>query len=154
MDNKSFIVFIFTGLCRRLKFSTPLDGYALKDHVIKNISLHAGTNVVSGCSNRCTMESRCVSMNIGPPIRNTVTCQLSDSDNIQHSQDLKPLEGFRYRGTEVSGNVHYWSTHIYSNRVSPWPRLSQASGINFGILWHPFMVYKRVACAADETRPG
>ena len=28
-----------TGLCRSLKFSTPLNGYALEGHVIKNISL-------------------------------------------------------------------------------------------------------------------
>ena len=45
-------------------------------------------------------------MNIGPPIKDTVTCQLSDSDDIQHPGDLKPLEGFMYRRTEVR-NSHY-----------------------------------------------
>ncbi|KAL9951580.1 hypothetical protein ACROYT_G044264 [Oculina patagonica] len=48
------------------------------------------------------MEKFYVSMNIGPPIKDTVTCQLSDSDHIQHPGDLKPLEGFRYRGTDNS----------------------------------------------------
>lgn len=47
------------------------------------------------------MESTCVSINIGPPINDQVMCQLSDSDNTRHPEDLKPQEGFMYRGTEV-----------------------------------------------------
>ncbi len=55
----------------------------------------------SSCRGRCTMESNCVSFNIGPPINDQVMCQLSDSDHTRHPEDLKPREGFTYRGTEV-----------------------------------------------------
>jgi len=47
------------------------------------------------------MESNCVSINIGPPINDKVLCQLSDSDHIRHPDDLRPSEGFMYRGTQV-----------------------------------------------------
>ncbi|XP_078371407.1 uncharacterized protein LOC144655059 [Oculina patagonica] len=84
--------------CRSLNFKPPLDGHALKGHVIKNISLSVGMR--SSCRGRCTMESKCVSFNIGPPINDQVLCQLSDSDDMRHPDDLKPREGFIYRGTE------------------------------------------------------
>ena len=54
------------------------------------------------CHHRCVMESRCVSVNIGPPLNDKVVCELSDSDHIQHPQDLKTRQGWTYRGiTEV-----------------------------------------------------
>ncbi|XP_078382803.1 uncharacterized protein LOC144665417 [Oculina patagonica] len=79
------------GLCRRLKFSTPFDGYVLMGHVIKNISLniYRVENIQSRCKDRCTMEDNCVSFNIGPPVENTVLCQLSDRDHIQHPEDFQ-----------------------------------------------------------------
>ncbi|KAL9953680.1 hypothetical protein ACROYT_G041133 [Oculina patagonica] len=46
------------------------------------------------------MESRCVSINIGPPINDRVVCELSDSDHSFHPEDLKPRAGFTYIGTE------------------------------------------------------
>lgn len=85
-------------LCRHLKFTTPVDGYALHGHVIRNISLSLGMR--ASCRGRCSTENNCVSINIGPPINDKVLCQLSDSDHIRHADDLKPLEGFMYRGTE------------------------------------------------------
>ncbi|XP_078351671.1 uncharacterized protein LOC144636356 isoform X2 [Oculina patagonica] len=85
-------------LCRHLKFIDPVDGHALEGHVIKNISLSVGMR--SSCRGRCTIESKCVSINIGPAINDQVMCQLSDSDHTRHPEDLKPREGFTYRGTE------------------------------------------------------
>ena len=93
----------FTGLCRHLKFSQLTSGFALQRHVIKNISLniHMVENIPSRCNNYCTMEDKCVSFNIGPPIKDIVFCQLNDADHIQHPKDLQAREGFMYRGTEV-----------------------------------------------------
>jgi len=90
------------GPCRRLKFSPPIDGYVLQGHVINNISLnvHLVENTPSRCNNYCTMESKCVSFNIGPPSKDTVLCQLNDADHIQHPKDLQAWEGFMYRSTE------------------------------------------------------
>ena len=50
---------------------------------------------------RCVMERKCVSVNIGPTIRDKVICELSDSDHLQDPGDLKPRPGWTYRGTEV-----------------------------------------------------
>ncbi|XP_022807921.1 uncharacterized protein LOC111344916 [Stylophora pistillata] len=47
------------------------------------------------------MEDRCNSINMGPSgEKDKVLCQLSDSDHLQHPNDLKPMAGFMYRGTE------------------------------------------------------
>ncbi|XP_078349292.1 uncharacterized protein LOC144634261 [Oculina patagonica] len=46
------------------------------------------------------MESRCMSINIGPPISNRIVCELSDSDQSLHPEDLKPRAGFTFTGTE------------------------------------------------------
>ena len=94
-----FCLFLFLDLCRHLKFTTPVDGYVLEGHVIKNVSLSVGMR--GSCKGRCTIESKCLSFNIGPPIKDNVLCQLSDSDHTLHPEDLKPREGFTYRGTEV-----------------------------------------------------
>ena len=67
--------------------------------MIKNISLNFGMR--ASCRSRCTIENDCVSINIGPPINDKVLCQLSDSDHIEHPDDLKPRDGYIYRGTEV-----------------------------------------------------
>ena len=48
------------------------------------------------------MEDRCKSINMGPEVKDKVLCQISDSDHVQHPNDLKPTEGFTYRGMEVS----------------------------------------------------
>ena len=48
------------------------------------------------------MEDTCVSVNVGPPSKNGLrVCQLSDSDHIQHPNDLKPQEGYQYWSTKV-----------------------------------------------------
>ena len=42
-----------------------------------------------------------MSVNIGPPINDKVVCELSDSDYLQHREDLKSRCGWAYGGTEV-----------------------------------------------------
>ena len=96
---KPSLQILIAGLCRSLKFVTPVDGHALEGHVITNISLRA--RMRDTCADQCLMEDSCVSINIGPPIDDKVLCQLSGSDNLRHPGDLKPREGFTYRGTEV-----------------------------------------------------
>ena len=77
-------------------------GYALVNHILKNISLPVGVHTYRNCKNRCMMEDRCKSINMGPEDKDKVLCQISDSDHVQHPNDLKPTEGFTYRGMEVS----------------------------------------------------
>ena len=47
------------------------------------------------------MEDRCTSINMVPREKDEMICQLSDSDQLQHPNDLKPTAGLMYRGTEV-----------------------------------------------------
>ena len=93
----------FAGLCRRLKFSTKIDGSALRFHVIKkfNLSILVGPLVHSACTHRCIMDPVCVSVNIGPPAGEKFICELSDSDHINRPEDLKRRKGFMYIGSEV-----------------------------------------------------
>nr|XP_058947139.1 uncharacterized PE-PGRS family protein PE_PGRS46-like [Pocillopora verrucosa] len=46
------------------------------------------------------MEDRCTSINMGPEKKDKVLCQLSDSDHVQHPDDLKSAAGFMYRKME------------------------------------------------------
>ena len=55
----------------------------------------------SHCRNWCTMEDRCTSINMVPREKDEMICQLSDSDQLQDPNDLKPTAGLMYRGTEV-----------------------------------------------------
>ena len=95
------VVIIIAGLCRRIKFSTWISGYALKYHVIKNLSLFPIPSIHSACKNQCIMDPVCVSVNIGPPTKDKFICELSDSDHIRHPKDVKRREGFMYMGPEV-----------------------------------------------------
>lgn len=61
--------------------------------------------VYTSCERRCVMERKCVSINIGPSIADEVICEMSDSDHLQHPEDLKIRPGWTYRGTEVE-NFH------------------------------------------------
>ena len=91
--------FVFPDHCRRLSFGSPFHNKALVNHVIKNITL--GLGMRSSCRGRCTLNDKCVSYNIGPPIKDQVLCQLSDSDHIQHPEDLVTREEFVYQNSEV-----------------------------------------------------
>ena len=92
---RPFASFFFADGCRRLKFLPPVDSHYLADHVFLNLTIGINTP----CHHRCVMESRCVSVNIGPPVNDKVVCELSDSDHIQHPQHLKPRHSWIYRGT-------------------------------------------------------
>ena len=94
---------LLTGVCRRLKFSTKTDAYALQFHVIKtfHLSIYVGPSVRSACTHRCIMDPMCVSVDIGPPTEEKFICELSDSDHSKHPEDFKRRRGFLYIGTEV-----------------------------------------------------
>ena len=120
--------------CRNLRFVKPTDGFALHGHVIENISLHMPFDDVRfECRSQCGMESTCVSINIGLTAKDGVSlCQLSNSDDIRHPEDLKPQEGFLYWATRVRIKLHsivpclfrvtfqnlYW-WHIVSSHQNP-----------------------------------
>lgn len=92
-----FFFFFFSDLCRHVVYAAPVQGFALEGHVIKNLSV----GIHASCKHLCTMESHCLSFNLGPPTMGRMVCELSDSDVTKHFGDLKPRKHFVYRGTEV-----------------------------------------------------
>ena len=58
-------------------------------------------SIDASCEHRCVMESECVSISVGPPINDKVICELSNSDQWHHPEDLQPRQGWTYRGAEV-----------------------------------------------------
>ena len=119
-----FIFYWFVGKCgRHVKFTTEKDGYALQGHVIKNLTQELGTR--DPCKGQCVVDSRCMSINIGQPINDRVVCELSDSDNTLHPEDLKLRAGFTYTGTEVTNKklviriaVEIKLTKHYENNIT------------------------------------
>ncbi|XP_022805572.1 uncharacterized protein LOC111342725 isoform X2 [Stylophora pistillata] len=91
--------FTLQDQCRRLKFASPLHNKALVGHVIENLTLTLGMH--SSCRGRCTLDDNCVSYNIGPPIKDHLICQLSDSNHVQHPKDLVTREGFTYQSSKT-----------------------------------------------------
>ncbi|XP_068739843.1 uncharacterized protein [Montipora capricornis] len=87
--------------CRRLEYIPAIQGQALMNHGIKNISLDGQDT----CRIACYLDENCLSFNFG-----NFVCQLSDSDHKQHPDDLKASTGFIYVGTE---------NDCYGNLCSP-----------------------------------
>ena len=102
------IAIIFTG--RRIVFNVWIEGYVLRSHVIKTLSLPVTftiSSLRSACQKRCIIVPLCVSVNVGPVIKDRFICELSDSDHNKHYKDMIPREGFMYMGTEVMIYLHY-----------------------------------------------
>lgn len=95
-----FLFSCFSEVCgRHVKYTAVVKGHALYGHVIKNLTVPV--IIPDPCRTQCVMESRCVSVNIGPHFNDHVICELSDSDKTEHPQDLRPRSDFIYLGTEV-----------------------------------------------------
>ena len=82
---------------RRITFLTPARGFYLEGHVFSNHSVELNLD----CQDQCALARECVSYNIGPTINNKLTCELCNSDHLQHPEDLKPRKDWIYRGTQV-----------------------------------------------------
>ena len=88
---------------RYITFLTPARGFYLEEHVFSNHSVEINLD----CQDQCALARECVSYNIGPMINNKMACELSNSDHLQHPEDLKPRKDWFYRATKVSlpGNI-------------------------------------------------
>ena len=75
----------------------PVTDKALVGHVIRKVQVHDGDQ----CEIRCYSEVECLSYNLGPYQVNGHSCELSNSDHIRHPDDLVPMSGYVFRGTEV-----------------------------------------------------
>ena len=88
---------VFSDVCRQVHFLYPVDGKALVGHVIKTVEV----NTDDHCEIMCYREHQCLSYNLGPFQNYGHACELSNSDHIRHPDDLVPVPGYIYKGTEV-----------------------------------------------------
>ena len=90
-----------SGNCRqnnqRITFLTPVRGFYLEGPVVSNHSVELNLD----CQVQCALARECVSYNMGPTINSKLVCELSNSDHLQHPEDLKPRKDWIYRGTQV-----------------------------------------------------
>lgn len=76
---------------------SSVNAHALEGHVFKNLTV----GIYTQCEERCVWEEECVSVNIGPHVKDRKVCELSNADYLKHPEDLKPRLGWTYSGTEV-----------------------------------------------------
>ena len=90
---------LFTDDCRALDFkSTGIKPeQSLRGHVIKTVEVAKEEN----CQIQCFIEHRCVSFNLGQN-NGRYICELSDSDQTLHPEDMIQRNGYSYHGSTVS----------------------------------------------------
>ena len=91
------LIWSSSDVCRTLAFIPPIEGHALVNHVIRNITLDRQHT----CQVECYLDNHCLSFNFGHNQDGEPICELSDSDHRQHPEDLWIRERFTYVGTEV-----------------------------------------------------
>lgn len=118
------MVIVFPDLCRQLHFLYSVSDKALVGHVTRSVKVKNADQ----CEIRCYQELACLSYNLGPYKDNGHACELSNSDYLRHPDDLVPMPGFIYRGTEVHDLIFLdflnvsWSKTLISSffvKVSP-----------------------------------
>ena len=90
----------FADVCRQARYQLPLINKSLIGHVIISVLVNDNDE----CQLRCYIEPKCLSYNVGPHIVYGHECELSDSDHVQHPQDLVLMPGYTYIGTMVQSS--------------------------------------------------
>ena len=94
---------MFSDVCREMHFLSSVTDKVLVGHVIRKVKV----NIADQCEIRCYEELECLSYNLGPYHDNGHVCELSNSDHLRHPNDLVPMPGFIYRGTEVHDLMNF-----------------------------------------------
>ena len=90
-------VIVFSDVCREIHFLSFVTDKALVGHVTRTVKV----NNADQCEIRCYQQLECLSYNLGPYQDYGHECELSNSDHFRHPNDLVPMPGFIYQGTEV-----------------------------------------------------
>lgn len=109
---------MFPDLCRQLHFLYSVSDKALVGHVTRSVKVKNADQ----CEIRCYQELACLSYNLGPYKDNGHACELSNSDYLRHPNDLVPMPGFIYRGTEVHDLIFLDFLKCLGQR--PWSQVS------------------------------
>ena len=96
----SGIFFSYSGGCKTLEFQSHVSQKALKGHVIKSVQVTSD----GSCMDECFAETRCASYNLGPFQGDLRICELSDSNDVLHPEDLQQQHGYLFRAVKVKSN--------------------------------------------------
>lgn len=94
---------MFPDVCRELHYLSHVADKALVGHVTRTVKVNNGDQ----CEIRCYQALECLSYNLGPYQDYGHVCELSNSDHLRHPDDLVPMPGFIYRGTEVHDLINF-----------------------------------------------
>ena len=94
---------MFPDVCRELHYFSSVADKALVRHVTRTVKVDNADQ----CEIRCYQELECLSYNLGPYQDYGHVCELSNSDHLRHPEDLVPMPGFIYRGTEVHDLMNF-----------------------------------------------
>ena len=112
------MVIVFPDVCRELHFLYSVSDKALVGHGTRTVKVKNADQ----CEIRCYQELACLSYNLGPYKDNGHACELSNSDHLRHPDDLVPMPGFTYRGTEVHDLINFVCSSISRSLMSVGPR--------------------------------
>ena len=88
-----------TDDCRNVEMTPPISDSALMGHVINETEVGS----LGTCRVMCYIEADCVSLNVVPlQHAESLLCELSGSDHIQHPEDLFYRPGSTYVSIKVS----------------------------------------------------
>ncbi|XP_031570498.1 coadhesin-like [Actinia tenebrosa] len=82
------------GGCRALEFLPCWQDYTFINHVIKFFRFLAPG--IEECQDKCFIESKCISYNLGPIEGLTRTCELNEADHWTRPGQEVPKDGFQY----------------------------------------------------------
>ena len=92
-----FSCILFLENCRQVEINPSIDNRRFVGHVFKSIETQSPT----ACQVNCFVEGDCVSFNVKPLQSENHLCELSNSSDVVHPEDLKDEQGFVYTSFKV-----------------------------------------------------
>ncbi len=85
--------------CRQVEINPAVEDHTIVGHVFKSMLIQDS----SACEVNCFIEDECVSFNVKPLQDGKYFCELSNSSDAVHPEDLKDEQGTVYTSFRVSG---------------------------------------------------
>ncbi|XP_031569775.1 uncharacterized protein LOC116304216 [Actinia tenebrosa] len=87
---------VVATVCKTMSLLPEKSGSYLRNHAIRTLTVSSQ----SMCRITCYLsDKQCLSYNFH---QSSGTCEINDSDEFQHPEDLIPSHGHVYRGTKVT----------------------------------------------------
>lgn len=108
-----------------MEINPSIEDHTLTGHVFKSMVIQDS----SACDVNCFIENDCVSFNIKPLLNEDYLCELSNSCDVVHPEDLKEEQGTVYTSFKV--RAHNYLTLL----------ISTLSGAHYPLVMAPDSIY-------------